>query len=128
MVGDTGVGKSSLAIKYTSGNFNINQPSTSGAQFIKKNLTVDGKQLKFQIWDTAGQEKFMSLAPMYYRSAEIIILVFDVTRKESFKSLRKWMNALQNNKRDGSFIVLAGNKIDVDDRVVGRDEINEFCS
>lgn len=80
MVGDTGVGKSSLAIKYTSGNFNINQPSTSGAQFMKKYLTVDGKQLKFQIWDTAGQEKFMSLAPMYYRSAEIIILVFDVTR------------------------------------------------
>lgn len=55
----------------------------------------------------------MSLAPMYYRSAEIIILVFDVTREESFRSLSKWMTALQGNKRDGSFIVLAGNKIDM---------------
>ena len=70
----------------------------------------------------------MSLAPMYYRSAEIIILVFDVTREESFKSLGKWMEALQSNQRGGSFIVLAGNKIDMQERVIGRDEINAFCS
>ena len=70
----------------------------------------------------------MSLAPMYYRSAEIIILVFDVTREESFKSLGKWMEALQSNQRGGSFIVLAGNKIDMQERVIGRDEINAFCA
>lgn len=87
LVGDTSVGKTCLAVRFVSNIFSIAQASTSGASFMRKTVQLEDKTIKFQIWDTAGQEKFRSLAPMYYRSAAAVVVVFDVTRKDSFNDV-----------------------------------------
>jgi Ras-related protein Rab-22 len=83
LLGDTGVGKSSLVLRFVTNNFKPYSESTIGASFMSKMIMVQGKPIKFQIWDTAGQEKYHSLAPMYYRGAAAAIIVYDITRSVS---------------------------------------------
>lgn len=116
VLGDTGAGKSSLVLKFVSGNFKTHSESTIGASFMSKYLVVGGKAIKFQIWDTAGQEKYHSLAPMYYRNSSAAIVVYDITRSSTFDTLRSWVQELQQQGPKDIAIAIAGNKADLADK------------
>jgi small GTP-binding protein len=116
VLGDTGVGKSSLVLKFATGNFKPYSESTIGASFMSKIIqTRSGGSVKFQIWDTAGQEKYRSLAPMYYRGAAAAIVVYDITRADTFKTLRSWVDELRAQGPKDIAIAVAGNKADMSD-------------
>eukprot|EP00640_Fibrocapsa_japonica_P007425 CAMPEP_0113938746 /NCGR_PEP_ID=MMETSP1339-20121228/5171_1 /TAXON_ID=94617 /ORGANISM="Fibrocapsa japonica" /LENGTH=199 /DNA_ID=CAMNT_0000942007 /DNA_START=72 /DNA_END=671 /DNA_ORIENTATION=- /assembly_acc=CAM_ASM_000762 len=114
LLGDTGVGKSSLVLRFVTNNFKPYSESTIGASFMSKMLMVNGLPMKFQIWDTAGQEKYHSLAPMYYRGAAAAIVVYDITNKNTFKTLKEWVNELHAQGPDDIVIIIAGNKKDLE--------------
>jgi small GTP-binding protein len=84
IIGDSGVGKSSLVLRFVTQSFKPFSESTIGASFMSKVIELDGQTVKVQIWDTAGQEKYKSLAPMYYRGAAAAIVVYDITRRERY--------------------------------------------
>jgi Ras-related protein Rab-7A len=109
------VGKTCLMHQYVSKKFDNRYKATIGADFLTKDIEIDGVSVTLQIWDTAGQERFQSLGSAFYRGADACILVFDVTSQDSFSHLTSWMEefTLQANKRD---CVLIGNKIDLADR------------
>jgi len=113
LLGDSGVGKSSLVVRYVEGVFSNVVKSTIGASFFTKRLTVNGAKVKLQIWDTAGQERFRSLAPMFYRGAAAAIVVFDITNEASFEKLKSWVTELRNNVEDNLVICIAANKHDL---------------
>ena len=115
LLGDTGVGKSSLVLRFVTNSFKSYSESTIGASFMRKIMSVDGNKIKFQIWDTAGQEKYHSLAPMYYRGAAVAIVVYDITRKSSFTTLQMWIKELRQLGPEDIVIVIAANKCDLDD-------------
>lgn len=115
LLGDTGVGKSSLVLRFVTNNFKPYSESTIGASFMSKMITVGGKSIKFQIWDTAGQEKYHSLAPMYYRGAAAAIIVYDISRASTFKTLKTWVDELKNQGPKEIAIAIAGNKADLED-------------
>ena len=99
-IGDSGVGKTSIINRFVKGKFENNIASTNGATFANKKIEYKDKKicLQFDIWDTAGQEKFRSLTKFFYKDAGIAILVYDITRVESFNSLKDfWMKQLKNN-------------------------------
>jgi Ras-related protein Rab-18 len=122
LVGDSGVGKSSILLQFTDGYFNENLGSTIGVDFRIKIMSLedsDGntKKVKATIWDTAGQERFRTLTSAYYRGAQGVIFVYDVSRKESFDELDSWLNEVTTYAADaGKHLVkvLLGNKIDRD--------------
>jgi small GTP-binding protein len=116
LLGDTGVGKSSLVLRFVTKNFRPFSESTIGASFMSKLVMVNGAAVKFQIWDTAGQEKYRSLAPMYYRGAAAAILVYDVTSMQSFRKVKNWCKELQSYGPEDIVLVLAGNKVDLADQ------------
>lgn len=113
LLGDTGVGKSSLVLRFVTNNFKPYSESTIGASFMSKMITVNSKQIKFQIWDTAGQEKYHSLAPMYYRGAAAAIIVYDITRPNTFNTLKGWVEELRTKGPKDIAIAIAGNKADL---------------
>jgi len=113
LLGDTGVGKSSIVRRFVTEAFDRYSEPTIGASFMSKAMQVDGQSIKFQIWDTAGQEKYHSLAPMYYRGAAAAILVYDITRNGSFDTLRNWVKELQTNGPAGIVLSVVGNKCDL---------------
>ncbi|KAK1314449.1 Ras-related protein RABC2a [Acorus calamus] len=124
LIGDSGVGKSSLLVSFISTLTDDIAP-TIGVDFKIKHLTVGGKKLKLTIWDTAGQERFRTLTSSYYRGAQGIILVYDVTRKETFTNLSDvWTKELELYSTNPECIkILVGNKIDKEDeRVVSRED------
>lgn len=128
LLGDTGVGKSSLVQRFVTNKFSNYSESTIGASFMSKLIMVKDKPVKFQIWDTAGQEKYHSLAPMYYRGAAAAIVVYDITRKESFKTLQNWIKELKQLGPENIIIAVAGNKCDLEEqRVVGRAAAEEYA-
>eukprot|EP01036_Dinobryon_divergens_P027419 gene27419-36191_t len=115
LLGDTGVGKSSLVLRFVTNNFKPYSESTIGASFMSKMVTVNSKPIKFQIWDTAGQEKYHSLAPMYYRGAAAAIIVYDITRENTFKTLKTWVEELKSKGPKDIIIAIAGNKADLEE-------------
>jgi len=121
LLGDTGVGKTSIALRFTQDTFQTRTTPTIGASFLMKNLVIDEKKIKLQIWDTAGQERFKSLAPMYYRGASAALLIYDVTSPSSFNKVKDWVNELRINVPEDIIMVIVGNKIDkLSDRVKNR--------
>ncbi|KAF8395289.1 hypothetical protein HHK36_019232 [Tetracentron sinense] len=124
LIGDSGVGKSSLIVSFISNSVENLSP-TIGVDFKIKLLTIGGKRLKLTIWDTAGQERFRTLTSSYYRGAQGIILVYDVTRRETFTNLSDvWTKELElySNNQD-CIKMLVGNKVDRDsERTVTREE------
>lgn len=115
LLGDAGVGKSSLVLRFVSNHFKEYSESTIGASFMSKTIVVNDAAIKFQIWDTAGQEKYHSLAPMYYRGSAAAIVVYDITREGSFETLKNWVKELQSLGPENIVIALAGNKVDLED-------------
>jgi Rab family protein len=118
LLGDSGVGKTSILTQYISGSVPENVSPTIGAAFVTKEVTLDSQNLELLIWDTAGQEVYRGLAPMYYRSALIAIIVYDVTNQETYNSVGYWIHELQTNVEDNVVILVCGNKIDLEDKRV----------
>lgn len=115
MLGDTCTGKTSLVLRFAEGYYRESgRSATVGAFFITKRLTVQGLTCKIQIWDTAGQEQFKKLAPMYYKNAAAAVICYDVSSPKSFDTLRYWVNELQTNvPADGIVIALCATKGDL---------------
>jgi len=116
LIGDSGVGKSSIVQRFVHDTFNVDSESTIGASFMTKTLIVDDTTYKFQIWDTAGQERYRALAPMYYRGAGAAIIVYDVTQENSFQSVKSWVKELTMHGPRHIVLAIAGNKCDLEDR------------
>lgn len=124
LIGDSGVGKSSLLLRFTSDSFDDLSP-TIGVDFKLKLMTIGGKRLKLTIWDTAGQERFRTLTSSYYRGAQGIIFVYDVTRRETFTNLSEiWAKEVDLYSTNQDCIkMLVGNKVDREnERVVTKQE------
>jgi Ras-related protein Rab-22 len=142
LLGESGVGKSSLALRFVTDEFRPYSEATIGASFMSKSMTIlteDEKEQKseqksnernisFKIWDTAGQEKYRSLAPMYYRGSSAAILVYDIANPSTFAALTDWVNELNSNGPAGLVLAICGNKSDLeDDRMVGRSVVQEYA-
>ena len=122
LLGQSTVGKTCIATRYVRGTFLQSTISTVGASYLTKSFTLEKDQFDFNIWDTAGQELYRSLTPMYYRNAHAAFVVFDVTNKPSFTAAEKWIEELREGN-DNVFIILLGNKIDLQDhRVIDEKE------
>ena len=131
ILGDSGVGKTSLMNQYVNKKFNAQYKATIGADFLTKEVTVDDRLVTMQIWDTAGQERFQSLGVAFYRGADSCVLVFDVVQPKTFDNLDSWRDEflIQAGPRDPDnfpFVVL-GNKVDVAGRVVAQKRALAWC-
>ncbi|RQM20896.1 hypothetical protein B5M09_004077 [Aphanomyces astaci] len=113
IVGCTDTGKTSLTIRYCQNNFNTPTAATIGASFLQKRIMLDKHKMTLQIWDTAGQERFRSMAPMYYRNAKAAILVFDVTKEDTFAKVKECLNELRKHVDDDIVLAVVGNKCDL---------------
>ena len=118
MIGDSGVGKSCILLRYTENSFTSFHLSTIGIDFKLKNIEVDSKKIKLHIWDTAGQERFQTLTKNYYKGAMGIILAYDCTRPASFENIKNWVYQIKSNAQEGVSLILLGNKCDSLDKKV----------
>ncbi|CAL9690474.1 unnamed protein product [Knipowitschia caucasica] len=116
LLGDMAVGKSSLVLRFVKGQFDEFQETTIGAAFLAQSVCLDDTTVKFEIWDTAGQERYHSLAPMYYRGAQAAIVVFDITKPDTFERAKAWVKELQRQASPNIVIALAGNKADLSEK------------
>mmetsp|Transcript_15326 Transcript_15326/g.32447 ORF Transcript_15326/g.32447 Transcript_15326/m.32447 type:complete len:242 (+) Transcript_15326:235-960(+) len=118
MIGDAAVGKSSMLIRFTDDAFDEHIQSTIGVDFKVKHLELNNKRIKLTVWDTAGQERFRTLTSSYYRGAQGVVMVYDVTRRDSFDNLEHWLKEVKlysPNNGEGVVKLLVGNKIDLPD-------------
>ena len=123
LIGDSSVGKSNILLQYLKGQFDPNSKATVGVEFGTKNIEINNKKIKIQIWDTAGQERYRSITSAYYRGAKGAFIVYDITRKNTFDNIDRWVADLKANGDDNISIVLIGNKLDLEDkREVQKDE------
>lgn len=130
IIGDAGVGKSSLLLRFADNTFTSAYINTIGVDFKIRTVKIDGKTIKLQIWDTAGQERFRTITATYYRGTHGVIVVYDVTEKESFENVRRWMAEIDNNcdtQQNPVNRVLVGNKCDMEAQVTA-DEANEYAN
>ncbi|CAD8108723.1 unnamed protein product [Paramecium primaurelia] len=118
LIGNSGVGKTQILLRYTENQFKTSFLSTIGIDFKIKKISVDEKVIKMQIWDTAGQERYQTITQTYYKGAMGIILVFAVNDQESFHDIEKWMNQIKQHASDNIIKVLIGNKTDLPDRCI----------
>jgi len=128
-VGNSGVGKTSISENFVDEIFYNRFESTIGVDFKTKILDIDGKKAKIQIWDTAGQEKFRAITKSYYRSADAMIIVFDLSKKESFDEIEGWLEEVKNNSNSDPRLFLVGNKSDLPQKVKTEDALkiaNEY--
>lgn len=115
LLGEAAVGKSLLVLRFVLNDFQENKEPTIGAAYLTQRCTIDDRTIKFDIWDTAGQERFALLAPMYYRNAQAALVVYDVTKPQSFIKARHWVKELHEQALGGIVIALVGNKYDMAD-------------
>ncbi len=130
LLGESGVGKTSIINQFTTNEFQEDQISTTGASFSSKTFSFEetGKNLSFEIWDTAGQEKYRSLSKMFYKDAGVAILVYDITSKESFEELKKyWVAQLREYGPQNIIIAITGNKSDLDNEQVDEEEVRNYA-
>ncbi|CAK87929.1 unnamed protein product (macronuclear) [Paramecium tetraurelia] len=124
LIGTSGVGKSCMLMRYVDNNFTNNFYNTIGVDFKIKSIFLENKNIKLQIWDTAGQDRFRTITCSYYRGAHGIIIVYDITDRESFDSVKMWMSEIDKYThgithryaQEDVIRMLVGNKCDVDDK------------
>ncbi|TRY75516.1 hypothetical protein TCAL_11204 [Tigriopus californicus] len=124
IIGESGVGKSSLLLRFTDDAFDPEQAATIGVDFKVKTITINQDKIKLAIWDTAGQERFRTLTPSYYRGGQGAILVYDVTNRDTFDRVDNWLTELETYSTNHDIVkMLVGNKCDMDEtRAVSKDE------
>ncbi len=127
-IGESGVGKTCVLRRFVENKFLKNHLATIGIDFKTKTLNINNQEIKLKIWDTAGQERFRNITTQYYKGADGIVLVYDVTDEASFEKIRDWMDQISSNtQRDEIGLVLLGNKCDMDPRVVTEDMGNKMA-
>jgi len=117
-VGDSGVGKTSYLHRICQRSFRSNFAATIGVDFQVHNLKVDGQVTALQLWDTAGQERFRSFSKQYFRKADAVLVMYDVTTERSFHSIREWLDNIKQSVEEGTVLAIIGNKIDLPGREV----------
>ena len=125
MIGESGVGKTSLIKRYTNNIFNSNHLETIGIEFYNREERINNQIIQIKIWDTAGQEIFHSLTKNFYRKADGIIIVYDITNKESFEKVQDWVKSVYDNSDNYKEIqmIIVGNKLDLEEkREVSKEE------
>lgn len=128
LIGDSGVGKSCLLLRFADDTYTESYISTIGVDFKIRTIELDGKTIKLQIWDTAGQERFRTITSSYYRGAHGIIVVYDVTDQESFNNVKQWLHEIDRYACENVNKLLVGNKSDLTaKRVVSTDAAKEFA-
>ena len=130
LVGESGVGKTSIITQFIDQTFQEDIQSTTGGTFSTKSVVCDGgKILKFEIWDTAGQEKYRSLTTMFYKDANAAVMVYDVTRKDSFEEMKNyWANQIKDNSPENIILAIAANKSDlIEQETVDEEEARNFA-
>jgi len=127
LIGDTGVGKSCLLLRFADDAFTESYISTIGVDFRFRTVKVDGKTVKLQIWDTAGQERFRTITSAYYRGADGIIMVYDVTNKDSFDHVSGWLTEVNRYANEGTCKLLVGNKSDMEEKAVTSLQAQEYA-
>ena len=129
LVGDSQVGKTCIISRLVNDVFKTNNPATIGAAFQTFTVSTATGTVALQIWDTAGQEKYRSLTPMYYRAAEIAILCYDVTNARSLEAMEQWTNELVEKAPPNMQLIIVGNKIDLaEERVIDKATAASFAS
>ena len=116
LVGDSGVGKTNIMSKYLKNQFREDSKATVGVEFGSKQFSVEGHQIKAQIWDTAGQERYKAITSAYYKGAKGAFIVYDITRKNTFETVNKWVSDITAAADKKITLILIGNKNDLEDQ------------
>jgi len=131
LIGESGVGKTCIINRYLNNLFDEDGMSTTGASYASKTMffPIYNKAIKFEIWDTAGQEKFKALTKIFYKDTDVAILVYDITRKESFEELKNyWYNEIKDNAPNDCIVSIAANKYDLyNEEKVSEDDARNFA-
>jgi Ras-related protein Rab-1A len=128
LIGDSGVGKSSLLLRYCDNTFTDSFIATIGADYKVRELNLEGSKVKLQIWDTAGQERFRTITSSYYRGAHGIVVVYDTTNQETFQNVQKWLQEIDRYAGEDVHRLLVGSKTDLSaERKVSKDEAKELA-
>ena len=132
LIGNSGVGKTSIINQYITNVFNEEQLTTTGATYSTKKLFIESKNktISFEIWDTAGQEKYRSLTKMFYKDSSIVIMVYDITNEESFNDIKNyWFEEVINNINENVIMAIVGNKNDlIENEKVNEEEVKNFAN
>ena len=127
LIGDSNVGKTSVCEQFIENKFGETKPSIGALHKFKNVILKSGEDIQLDVWDTAGQEKFKSIVPMYYKGAKGIMIVYDITNSDSFEGAKKWLNDVESAS-NSSIIFLIGNKKDLEDkRRVSTEEAQSFA-
>ena len=128
IIGNQHVGKTTILSRYKYEATDDTYAPTVGIDFLTKNVFLEDKTIRLIMWDTAGQERFKSLIPSYLKNANCIILTYDITDRSSFTSLNKWLSDARDNIVEGTYLILCGNKIDLNDkRVIAKEDAEKFA-
>ncbi|PPD66757.1 hypothetical protein GOBAR_DD36360 [Gossypium barbadense] len=128
LIGDSAVGKSQLLARFARNEFSVDSKATIGVEFQTKTLVIDNKTVKSQIWDTAAQERYRAVTSAYYRGAVGAMLVYDMTKRQSFDNMARWLEELRGHADQNLVIMLVGNKCDLGSlRAVPTEDAQEFA-
>ncbi|CAF2067239.1 ras-related protein RABA4b [Brassica napus] len=128
LIGDSAVGKSQLLARFARDEFSLDSKATIGVEFQTRTLTIEEKSVKAQIWDTAGQERYRAVTSAYYRGAVGAMLVYDITKRETFDHIPRWLEELRAHADKNIVIILIGNKSDLEDqRAIPTEDAKEFA-
>lgn len=128
LIGDAGVGKTCIVQRFKSGTFVERHGSTIGVDFTMKTVRVDNKKIKLQVWDTAGQERFRTITQSYYRSANGVVIVYDITNRDSFKNVVRWTEDVKRYASPHVLKLLVGNKKDLEQEKIREVSLEEARS
>jgi len=128
LIGDSGVGKSCLLLRFADNSYEENYISTIGVDFKTRTIEIDGKTIKLQIWDTAGQERFATITRSYFRGALGVIIVYDVTNMDSFNNVQRWLGEVDSHASENVVKLLVGNKSDLSNKVVDKAKAEAYAS
>ncbi|KAK8587628.1 hypothetical protein V6N13_086609 [Hibiscus sabdariffa] len=128
LIGDSAVGKSQILARFARNEFSLDSKATIGVEFQTRTLVIEHKSVKAQIWDTAGQERYRAVTSAYYRGAVGAMLVYDITKRQTFDHIPRWLEELRGHADKNIVIILIGNKTDLENqRAVSTDDAKEFA-
>jgi small GTP-binding protein len=128
IIGETGVGKTCIMVRASKDEFKEEHSVTLGADFVNYNLSINGKSIRLQMWDTCGLEMYKSMIRVFFKGSDAAFLVYDVTNIKSFETLPSWLKELREYATPEPIIYLIGNKIDREDRVITKADAEKFVS